>query len=117
MRRWPLRQVIWVDATNASINYAEVPGAVLDGGLWRVPVYAWELVKSDREFIDGHWQVTDTLHVYAPPGTLVDNQRIGTDRELGWIVQGNPIDYNHGPGWQPGLVIHAASRVAFNTNL
>lgn len=116
MRRWPLRQHIWVDASNSGLNYADLPGAVLDGELWRVPVYAWEIVKSDRDMVEGQWRVTDTLRVYAPPGTLANNQRIGPDRELGWTVQGNPTDYNHGPGWQPGLVIHSASRVAFNTN-
>lgn len=104
-----------MNADTGGIDYNNMPGAELLGtSLWSVPVYAWELVKSDRAVWDGLVAVVDLFRVYAPPGWFAHGQRIGDTEQLGWTVEGNPIDHNHGPGWRPGLVIYEATRVIFD---
>ena len=114
MKRWPLKQRVIVDATLGGVDYSNVPGSELLGSnLWSVPVYAWEVVKSDRMFNEGQAAVADLFRVYAPPGLFAHGQRIGDTEELGWTVEGNPVDHNHGPGWSPGLVVYEATRVIY----
>lgn len=113
MSRWPLRHRVIVDASSGTdgLDYATMPGLeLLPSGLWSVPVYAWELAKSDRLVIDGWTAVVDLLRIYAPPGRFADGQKIGDTEQLGWTVEGSAIDHNHGPGWRPGLVIYEATR-------
>lgn len=114
MRRWRLRYRVVVDASTGGIDYNNMPGAeLLALGLWSVPVYAWELVKSDRLIIDGFTAVVDIFRIYAPPGRFVHGQEIGDTEELGWTVEGSALDHNHGPGWKPGLVVYEATRTIF----
>lgn len=115
MQRWPLKQRVVVDAATGGVDYNGMDGTELLGtNLWSVPVYAWELVKSDRAVSDGLVSVVDLFRVYAPPGRFAHGQQIGDTEQLGWTVEGNPIDHNHGPGWAPGLVIYEATRVIFD---
>ena len=115
MRRWPLKHRVIVDASTGGVDYNNLDGTeLLSANLWSVPVYAWELVKSDRRVWDGLVAVVDLFRIYAPPGRFVHGQRIGDTETLGWIVEGNPVDHNHGPGWRPGLVIYEATRVIFD---
>ena len=112
MRRWPLRHRVIVDASTGGVDYNNMTGAELLGSnLWSVPVYAWELTKSDRLLADGLTAVVDLFRIYAPPGRFVHGQRIGDTEEVRWRVEGSAVDHNHGPGWQPGLVVYEATRV------
>lgn len=112
--KWPLKQRVLVDASKGGIDYRNIPGAELTGSnLWSVPVYAWELTKSDRVIIDGWIAVVDLFRIYAPPGRFTDGQSVGDTETLGWTVEGNAVDHNHGPGWKPGLVIYEATRTIF----
>jgi len=114
LRHWPLKQRVVVDAATGGIDYNNMPGAELLGSnLWSVPVYAWELVKSDRLLTDGLTAVVDLFRVYAPPGRFAHGQPIGDTETLGWRVEGNAVDHNHGPGWKPGLVVYEATRVIY----
>ena len=111
MRRWPLRHRVIVDAAIGGIDYKEIPGTeLLSPGLWSVPVYGWELTKSERYVGASLTAIVDLFNIYAPPGRFADNQQIGDTEELGWTVEGNAIDHTNGPGWSPGLVIYQAVR-------
>lgn len=112
MRHWPLRRRVIVNADTGGIDYNNMDGAeLLESSLWSVPVYAWELTKSDRLLADGFNAVVDLFRIYAPPGRFAHGQRIGDTEEVRWRVEGSPVDHNHGPGWQPGLVIYEATRI------
>ena len=114
MRRWRLRHRVIVNADTGGIDYNNMDGAELVAlGLWSVPVYAWELSKSDRLIIDGWTAVVDVFRIYAPPGRFVHGQKIGDTEALGWTVEGSALDHNNGPGWKPGLVIYEATRTIF----
>lgn len=114
MKRWPLRHRVIVNADTGGIDYNTMPGTELLGtNLWSVPVYAWELTKSDRMVADGLTAVVDLFRIYAPPGRFAHGQRIGDTETLGWVVEGNAVDHNHGPGWQPGLVVYEAIRAVY----
>lgn len=114
MRRLPLRQRMLVNADTGGIEYAGIAGVeLLESNLWSVPVYAWELQKSDRQVVDGMSYVVDVLRIYAPPGRFAHGQNIGDTEQLGWTVEGNPVDHNHGPGWRPGLVVYEATRTIY----
>lgn len=116
MRRWPLRHRVIVNADTGGIDYSNTPGAeLLESGLWSVPVYAWELAKSEKQLIEGSYVVSDHFRIYAPPGRFANAQHVGNTEQLGWIVQGSPIDHNNGPGWKPGLVIYVATRTVWTT--
>ena len=114
MQRWPLRQRVIVNADTGGVDYNNIDGTELLGtNLWSVPVYAWELAKSDRMVADGLTAVVDLFRIYAPPGRFAHGQRIGDTEQLGWMVEGNAVDHNHGPGWAPGLVIYEAIRAIY----
>ena len=117
MRRWPLRQRVIVDASTGGIDYKNMPGTeLLPSGLWSVPVYAWELTKSDRLLTDTGTAVVDLFRIYAPPARFAHGQQIGITEQLSWRVEASAVDHNHGPGWKPGLVVYEAISIINTLN-
>lgn len=111
LKVWPLKFHIYVDASWGGVDYSTIPGAEpVDGVGWSVPVFAYELTKSRRDFTDGHLTLIDTFLIYAPPGRFSDNQEVGESPALGWIIQGHAEDNNNNPYWSPGLVTWIATR-------
>lgn len=112
MRRWPLKVFIFARSDGTMVDYSKVPGATLvNGDVWRVPVFAWEVTKSRRDLVDGFVSLVDTLRIYSPPHYFYPGQRIGDTEAVHWTVDGEAEDNNNNPYWSPGLVVWYARDV------
>lgn len=111
---WPLKFWIYADATKSTIDYGSVPGAVRlsEHNAVRVPVFAYEVVRSERSFTqDGHNLLVETLRIYAPANRFTPGQRVGTKlSHFDWYIDGYPEDNNVNPWYSPGLVTYIAER-------
>lgn len=117
MKNWPLKFRIYADGGSGLIDYVNIPGAEEVAGVgWSVPVFAYELTKSRRDFMDGHLTLVDSFMIYAPPGRFVDGQEVGDTTGLGWFIAGNPEDNTNNPYWNPGLVTWIATRMSNPAN-
>lgn len=110
---WPLKFWVYADAAQAKIDYSSVPGTVRapEHNAVRVPVFAYEVVRSTRDYRDKHEVLEDTLRIYAPAGRFTPGQRVGTNlKHFDWYIDGWPEDSNANPWYSPGLVTYIAER-------
>lgn len=76
-----------------------------------VKVAGWAITKVEESTGESVLRTVDQLDVYAPapfdPGASIRLPDGGV-----WQVQGNAEDYQHGPWWNPGLVVVHARKAA-----
>ena len=109
-----LKHTIYVSASSSqAIDYSTIKGArTIPGKGVAVPVFAYEVVKSEQRRSEGHLRLFETLRIYAPPGYFHAGQAVGFNVDaLEWTVQGNAEDSNAGPWWNSGLAIYYAEIV------
>lgn len=82
-------------------------------GAWEsVPVIGWAVVQSTETGGDSVLRTVDVLNVYVPAKfapEAASKVRLPNGDE--WAVDGNVLDYTHGPFWDPGAVVVQARKV------
>lgn len=108
-----LKHTVYVTNNDAVIDYTKIDGArTIPGKGIAVPVFAYEVVKSEQRRSEGHLRLFETLRIYAPPGYFYPGQPVGFSADkIEWRVQGNAEDSNASPWWSSGLAIYYAEIV------
>ena len=112
MSVWPLRKTVMKPGE----RYLSEPDRWGDqkwiqGDPVPVNVLGWEVTRSTEGDPDSILRTIDELQIIAPPDTFHPQDEITLPDGETWTIEGNPLDSNNGPWWEPGLVIYRGRKV------